>query len=231
MQDPLVIFDVDGTLCDTFEVDDRVFCHVAAKLLGTEIATSSWLGAPQITDAGIVDWLWRKHRERPPSPAEVERFAFEFEAALRAELASSPTQFREIRGARELLALLADVGRKFALASGGWARTVRLKLLAAELPASALLASSDDSADRQAIFSLARARISVERGAVVLVGDGVWDVKVARALGWSFVGVGHGARENALRRAGARAVIADFSETQKVAALLGAAPALACPSE
>jgi phosphoglycolate phosphatase-like HAD superfamily hydrolase len=221
----LVIFDVDGTLCDTFDVDDRVFCGVATKLIGTEIAPSSWHGAPQITDAGLVDWLWRKHLDRPPSLTEVETFIVEFEAALDEELARAPAQFREIAGAAGLLALLAETGWTFAFATGGWGRTARLKLLAAQLPSSALVASSDDSADRLTIFSLARARASTEDQMVVLVGDGVWDVKAALSLGWSFVGVGCGARESALRRTGAQAVLPDFSDVQKVVAALCAAPA------
>jgi phosphoglycolate phosphatase-like HAD superfamily hydrolase len=150
-------------------------------------------------------------------------FAAQFEAALHAELANSPAQFREIPGAFRLLAYLEELGWNFACATGGWARTARLKLQAAHLPTHALLASSDDSADRLTIFSLARDRARRAEEGVVLVGDGAWDVKVARTFGWSFVGVGRNARETMLRTSGARAVIPDFSELQNVVALLGTA--------
>ena len=225
MAGPLVMFDVDGTLCDTFEVDDRVFCEVATELLGVPVAESSWQGAPQITDAGIVDWLWRKHRNRAPNPPEVQRFRAEFETALAAELERSRTRFGEIPGAARLLAHIEELGWPFAFATGGWAPTARLKLLAARLPTSPLLASSDDSFDRAEIFSLARARASAQGGPTVLVGDGAWDVTVARALGWSFVGVAGPSRGSLLRKSGAQALVPDYSDLQTVIDMLRAAPA------
>lgn len=224
MVSPLVMFDVDGTLCDTFEVDDRVFCEVATELLGVPVAVSSWQGAPQITDAGIVDWLWRKYRNRAPNPPELQRFRAEFETALAAELERSRTKFSEIPDAGRLLAHIEELGWPFAFATGGWARTARLKLLAARLPTSPLLASSDDSFDRTEIFSLARARASSQDRPTVLVGDGVWDVTVARALGWSFVGVARPSRETPLRKSGAQALVPDYSDLQTVLAMLRDAP-------
>jgi phosphoglycolate phosphatase-like HAD superfamily hydrolase len=220
---PLILFDVDGTLCDTSEVDDRVFCEVATKLIGSTVTQSSWQGAPQITDAGIVDWLWRKHFNRSPTLTEVQAFRAAFERALAAELERSGAQFREIPGAAKLLVHLEELGWSFAFATGGWAPTARLKLLAAQLPTSPLLASSNDSADRVTIFSLARSRASVREEPTVLVGDGVWDVTVARALGWSFVGVGR-SRQGLLQTAGAQALVADFSDLQTVLAALRTAP-------
>jgi phosphoglycolate phosphatase-like HAD superfamily hydrolase len=224
MPGPLVLFDVDGTLCDTFDVDDRVFCEVASNCLGVRVAPSSWRGAPQITDTGIVDWLWRKHCQRPPSATEVQTFASRFAAGLVEEFSRSPAQFRQVPGAAELVAHLAEIGWRFAFATGGWARAARFKLEAAQLPLSALLASSDDSSDRLTIFSLARARASLESEAVVLLGDGAWDVRVAQTFGWSFVGVGRDAREDVLRKAGAQVVVPHFSDLEGVVALIGAAP-------
>jgi phosphoglycolate phosphatase-like HAD superfamily hydrolase len=219
------MFDVDGTLCDTFEVDDRVFCEVATGLLGISVAESSWRGAPQVTDAGIVDWLWRKYRNRSPHPSEVQMFRAEFETALAAELERSRVQFEEIRGAARLLSHLERLCWPFAFATGGWAPTARLKLLAAHLPTSPLLASSDDSLDRAVIFSLARARASAQDRPTVLIGDGAWDVAVARALGWSFVGVAGPSRETLLRQSGAQALVPDFSDLETTLAIISSAPA------
>jgi phosphoglycolate phosphatase-like HAD superfamily hydrolase len=145
----------------------------------------------------------------------------EFEAALAEELERAPTQFRETPGATSLVAHLRANGWSFAFATGGWGRTARMKLSAAGLPPNALVASSDDSPDRSAIFSLAHERASPQgAGPVVLVGDGAWDVKVAMELGWSFVGIGSGRQEDVLRSAGAAAVVADFMDCEKVVELL-----------
>jgi phosphoglycolate phosphatase-like HAD superfamily hydrolase len=47
---------------------------------------------------------------------------------------------------------------------------------------------------------------------VVSVGDGLWDVRAARNLGFSFLGVGRGADAELLRAAGASHVLEDFTD-------------------
>src|SRR5262245_18277192 len=188
MADRLAIFDVDGTLCDTCEVDDVCFCEVAAEMLGVPIPPASWKAAPDITDAGILAWLWRCHRGRGPTVEERAGFVAGFEVVLARELRRGADRFGAIPGAVGLLAHLAEAGWDVAFATGGWGRTARLKLRAAGLPVEPLLASSDDSAHRPEIFRLAGERAAlrdgVPHGRSVLVGDGVWDVRVAAELGW-----------------------------------------------
>lgn len=223
---PLVIFDVDGTLCDTLGVDDECFCATASAMLGVPVELSSWVNSPQITDRGIVEWLWTRHLGRLPSEEETEEFVARFEAALRLELRRAQERFRAIAGAPQLLGHLEEKGWRFAFATGGWGRTARLKLQAAGLPVASLLASSDDSHERFEIFSLAQSRAAANSGApfagTILVGDGVWDVQVAARLEWSMVGVGSGQRAARLRSEGASVVLSDFSDLDRVAAALSA---------
>ena len=56
--------------------------------------------------------------------------------------------------------------------------------------------------------------------AVTYVGDGAWDVKAARQLGWNFIGVGAGEAAEQLKRAGAETVIPDFEPTKAFLELL-----------
>ena len=85
-----------------------------------------------------------------------------------------------------------------------------------------LLASSDDSRDRFELFSLAKSRAVAISGTLpnrtVLVGDGTWDVRVARRLSWSFVGVGRDRSVARLRDEGADFVIPDFADWDLVLA-------------
>ena len=89
--DQLVIFDVDGTLCDTSSVDDECFCATASATLGTRIELSTWEDSPHITDLGIVEWLWLRLLGRTPARKEIDAFVAKFEAALgnSSEVASS----------------------------------------------------------------------------------------------------------------------------------------------
>ena len=66
----LVIFDVDGTLCDTLSVDDECFCATASTLL--DVSIESWEGSPHITDSGILEWLWTRHLGRSPTRQEID---------------------------------------------------------------------------------------------------------------------------------------------------------------
>jgi len=230
---PLVIFDVDGTLCDTVSVDDECYGVTASAMLGLQVGSSSCVDSPHITDLGIAEWLWARHLGRLPSGQEIEEFVARFEASLGLELRRAPERFRAIAGAPQLLGHLEEKGWRFAFATGGWGRTARLKLEAAGLPVASLLASSDDSHDRFEIFRLAESRAVASSGApfarTILVGDGIWDVHVAARLGWSMVGVGSGQRATRLRSEGAGVVLSDFSDLERVSAALLACAVISRP--
>ena len=79
------------------------------------------------------------------------------------------------------------------------------------------LASASDARSREAIVRLAAERVVRLRQApafrsVVCVGDGVWDVRTARRLGYHFVGVASGQQAARLRQEGAAHLIADFTD-------------------
>src|SRR5262245_10379213 len=74
---------------------------------------------------------------------------------------------------------------------------------------------ADDARSRADIVQLARERAEAfyERrfNRVVSVGDGVWNVQTATALGLPFVGIATRSKADRLRSAGARAVLSDYS--------------------
>jgi hypothetical protein len=63
-----VIFDIDGTLCDTNAVDDECYRRAAAAVLDLPTSQIDWTDAPHITDSGIARWLWERLRGRAPTP-------------------------------------------------------------------------------------------------------------------------------------------------------------------
>jgi phosphoglycolate phosphatase-like HAD superfamily hydrolase len=220
----LVIFDIDGTLCDTFNVDDECFCEAAAAVLNAPVALSSWEGAPHLTDSGIAEWLWHKYLKRSPTVDELQAFADLYESALCRELQHAPHRFSVVRGVPSLLNRLFAEKWDVAITTGGWSTLARMKLTAAGIPEELLLASSDDSPDRSKIFHLAQERAAKRRGEsyakTVLVGDGIWDVRVAAAHGWCFLGVGKQDRVERLLAEGATAVVEDFLDLSRVLNLL-----------
>ena len=213
MELPLLIFDVDGTLCDTCDVDDQCFRETCASATGLDLCSVEWSSAPQVTDQAILEWLWRTRYSRMPSREEVAAVKRDFVSRLEEELTRAPHRFCAIPGALTLLEWLRRRDWDHLAATGGWRTSAALKLRAANLPLEILARTSDDHPDRMEVFRTAALRSvdSAKGRDVVLVGDGVWDVTVARALGWSFIGVAVGANSQRLRHAGAGIVLENLS--------------------
>lgn len=210
-----VIFDLDGTLCDTAGVDDQCYRDAAAAALGVPPVQIDWTGAPHATDSCIVRWLWQRFRARDPTSEELNQFRLNFVRRLAAERAANLHRFRPVRAALRFLDGLRSAGAILGIGTGGWRMSAELKLATAGFPTELLQATADDAEARSDIFSLAwtRATASCGRRVVpVLFGDAVWDVVTARQLGWRFVGVGSGLNEVRLHKAGASTVVPHYED-------------------
>src|SRR5438094_2599822 len=113
------------------------------------------------------------------------------------------------------------------LASGAWECSARFKLASTGLDFPQIPAAfSDDAHAREAIMqaSLVRAAQSRSRNsfdAVIYVGDGVWDARAARNLGFRFIGISHEpARVERLYAEGAHHVFADYLDADSFMAVL-----------
>lgn len=222
----LALFDIDGTLTASNEVDDECFAEVVAAELGVRAEDIDWSAAPHITDVGIAHWLWTRHRGRGPSDAELAGVRERFVELMRERLRVSPERCRPIRGALESLARLEADGWTIALATGAWRDSARLKLRAAGISPALPLFAADEAMAREEILTLARDHCAGRSpGAfdrIVSIGDGVWDVRTARRLSLPFVGVGSGAQRERLQAAGASHVIPDLEYTRLADALTAA---------
>ncbi|MEM1248471.1 MAG: HAD hydrolase-like protein [Acidobacteriota bacterium] len=206
----MLIFDIDGTLTDTVDVDGECFQESVRQILGLDL-TDEWSSFEQVTDQGITDELLsqRTARERMALGYRLRQDFFE---RLGDRARRSPERFAEIPGAAELLQELDERAVDYALATGGWRPSAELKLAMARLPAKRLRATSSETSIRIQIFASAAAG----RTNVTLLGDGLWDATVARRLGWRFVArAAPGAKSEALLQAGAEGVVHDWTELEE----------------
>ena len=222
----LVVFDIDGTLTDTNDVDDECFRRAVADIFALTYASVDWADAPHITDSSLARWLCETHCRREASDAELAGLTAHFVDLLRQELARVPARFAAIPGAQGLFTDLRAAGWSVALATGGWFLSAVLKLRAAGLhEPEIVVASANDALTRQKIFTLACQRAADNYGQlfarVVFVGDAPWDVRTAAELGHGFVGVGR--RAQSLREAGASIVLSDFRDREAILWALEAA--------
>jgi phosphoglycolate phosphatase-like HAD superfamily hydrolase len=228
------VFDIDGTLTDTNAVDDECYVRAVGQVLGADVRRTDWADVPHVTDAAILEWLCRRHHGRSLRDGELDRARRVFVEILRAELAAVPQRFRAIPGAEDVFARLGSAGWQIAVATGGWEVSARLKLHAIGISHEGLaFASASDAHTRTEIVELAVARLGNGHAVdaprvgssrndgdrVVSIGDGVWDVRTAAALGMPFIGIASGERAERLRAAGADTVLEDLSDSE---ALFGA---------
>jgi phosphoglycolate phosphatase-like HAD superfamily hydrolase len=222
----LVLFDIDGTLTATNDVDTECYTRAVAEALGLTATDIAWSESPHISDTGIARWLWMQHRGCLPSENELSAVRARLVELLDDQCRQNPDRFRAVTGAADAVERLHADGWVIALATGGWGPSARLKLAAARLPADLPIFCSDDAFERETIVSLARDHcVRAAGGAfdrVVSVGDGVWDVRTAGQLGLPFVGVATGAKAERLKALGASHVIPNLEYTLLSEALIAA---------
>jgi phosphoglycolate phosphatase-like HAD superfamily hydrolase len=213
----LLVFDVDGTLTATNEVDGRCFASAFFESFGIALETS-WEIYPHRTDSGIIGHSFSQHFGRNPASAEFDLFRRRFLLLLEREWLEAPDQFAAVAGAGTVFARIAqqrDYG--LALATGGWRASALFKLEKACVPVGGLPAAfADDAAEREQIACIAIARAGnhyqQEFDRIILIGDSDCDVTTAMRLGLGFVGIAADADDAVLRAAGAQLVLHDYHD-------------------
>jgi phosphoglycolate phosphatase-like HAD superfamily hydrolase len=202
----LVVFDVDGTLTATGAVDAEVYAQAFGAVFGVVLPTTDWAEYSSPSDRGIAEEAVRRLRLDPRRiPEFEERFVAELRRALEHRGAEP------VPGAVGVLDQLATAGHAVALATGAWQESARAKLAAAgiEIGNRVLVGSDFHTAREEIVQEATRRSRATER--TVYVGDGLWDVRAARALRMPFIGV-DSESTGALRRAGVRHVIGDYRD-------------------
>jgi len=222
----LVVFDIDGTLTDTNQVDSVCYWRAVCEVLGLAGDRPDWSGFRYVTDVGIAAEICERRLGRQPSRAEIEAIEERLVALLEAALEHEDPAAYQIPGSSEIVSALSNSSEfGVALATGGLRSSAELKLRRAGLPcASTPLASSNDAVSRENILRIAAGRAAGKYATkftgFTYVGDGVWDVKAARELGWGFVGIGAGEQAERLRQAGAEIIVPQYRPTDGFMRLL-----------
>lgn len=67
----LVMFDIDGTLTQTYGPDERCFVRALDEVFGFTDINTDWASYTHCSDSGILDELFRGRLGRCPSEAEI----------------------------------------------------------------------------------------------------------------------------------------------------------------
>ena len=185
-----VIFDIDGTLLHSAEVDDALYRQAVHSVLGDVQLRATLDDYPYVTDTGILRQIFEDNGiARTQEGLDEIRSLF---VELLEKHVSEQGPFREIPGARDLLqSLIASPVHSVAMATGGWRQSAELKLQSAGIHFPNIpLVTSNEHHERTGIMELALASIGEGFESVSYYGDGPWDRAACVELGWQFVAVG-----------------------------------------
>ncbi|HCE3035043.1 TPA: HAD family hydrolase [Vibrio parahaemolyticus] len=203
-----VMLDIDGTLIQSYEFDEKCFVDAVYEITGLELS-SDWGSYPYVTDRGILKTFIE--RQAPQySLEELEDLVKPvFIRNIQRTINSEPA--KEVPGAREFVSYLMNSDKHVvSIATGGWSETAKLKLESAGFELEGLtIASSNDHYSRIKIMEVAKSQTdSTQNLPVTYFGDAAWDVKACEELGVNLVIVGE--RVNHQQR------IVDFSSLEQV---------------
>tara|TARA_B110000503_G_scaffold19237_1_gene28613 strand:- start:1729 stop:2352 length:624 start_codon:yes stop_codon:yes gene_type:complete len=206
------MFDIDGTLVKSYELDSKCFVESVKDVTGV-IIDSDWSKYRHVTDSGILNEIME--RNHIDNGQEVcERVKAIFLEKLQKSIANEPVE--QISGAAEFIAQLASMNHVvISLATGGWYESAVLKLESAGINFSSIpLLSSSDHESRVEIMRAAVSSIKNSKDyPCTYFGDGSWDKKACDQLGFSFVLVGN--------KISHRKNIKDFLSFEKVLECIG----------
>jgi phosphoglycolate phosphatase-like HAD superfamily hydrolase len=209
----LAIFDVDGTLTATSDVDSECFVQAIGEVLGIRQLDTDWSHYQ----------ICSERFGAAPDDATLCGVRDQFIELLRDRMLIAPERYEEVPGAASALYRLRNERDwAIAIASGAWPGSARIKLQSAGIsPAGFASVFADESITREGIIQLAISRALAryqqarfER--IVSIGDAVWDVRAARSLGLPFVGIGDGSGRNRLFDEGASHVISNFVDFDRL---------------
>jgi phosphoglycolate phosphatase-like HAD superfamily hydrolase len=214
----LLMFDVDGTLTETFRVDEECYVQALKDVFNFSEINTDWSSYRHTSDSGILGELIQARFGRTIRESERAAFQTRFMALLTEAASVRVDCFHPVTGAKQLLQKLTD-SPDFAvsLATGGWRVSALFKLRKAGLSLNKLPAAfADDATAREEIMSLSLKRATAHHQqtfeSVIYIGDGVWDVRAANKMGFQFIGIGSDEKAGKLRLEGAEFVFLDYSD-------------------
>lgn len=209
----LVMFDVDGTLCNTHKIDHEIYFQAIKDVLELE-PPESLINFTHHSDPGILTEMVMNSLERDITTKEYNAVRDHFSDVIMDILMEDPSQSPEIAGALKLFNQLRETeGVIVAIATGGWGPSACFKLATAGFDVERVtMASADDDYERKEIMKICQVRAlkkaKVQKfESITYVGDGPWDEEATEALNWRFVGVGERVKDT-------KNWIADFTKVK-----------------
>lgn len=193
-----IIFDIDGTLTNTTEIDDLCYTQAIAETFGFSNFNTNYGHYENTTDSGILNQLSLERRNRPCTVTELENFIDCFCNLLERAYEKQPHYFQEIPKACSIISsLVRNEDLRIGLATGGWKQSALFKLQCAGIDIEGCSAASfaQDAFARRDIIGHTISKMNKRHNTIpdlsdiIYVGDGNWDYQATLQLGIKFIGI------------------------------------------
>lgn len=202
----LVIFDIDGTLLKTFEIDATCYAQTFNELFESHMPMTDRSQFYSSTDSGLLKEASALYLGRDLNTHEIKAFQARFFAKLEHEL-KSKNDLMIFNAGKTFLELQQHPNTDVAIATGAWLTTAKIKLDAIGLNYKGVpLASSNDSDHRIEIIrhaiNLSISHYGNQYKTITYVGDKHWDYLAAKQLNIEFYGIGDDSKMKELNKYG-----------------------------
>jgi phosphoglycolate phosphatase-like HAD superfamily hydrolase len=209
----LAVFDNDGTICDTQEVEGACYARAIERVTGKSLATLDWTTYEEPTSSAVILDLLAGDSAAVAKAAAIKD---EFLRLLEEECPRFPGDFSPLAGAVQFIERLKkEKICPVAIATGCFDTSARFKLQCCGISLDDFPhATSSDVPRRRDIIRLAAARAGFPISSVIYFGDAPWDVRVSGILGIPMIGIGR--RIEQLRALGIQHVFRDYSDADAI---------------
>ncbi len=183
------IFDIDGTLVESFGFDDTCYISAIREVLGEVYIHDDWSKYKNVTDTGSLRQIMEENNIQ--EAGQVEEVRTKFGELIRQHFQNGGKCFPKGGATHLINKLLAAEDYEVGFATGGWRHTAKMKLRHAGFNLkNTILTSSDDGDERVVIMKKCLLQLGHCFQRIVYIGDAEWDMQATQELGWHFIGVG-----------------------------------------
>lgn len=214
----LFLFDLDGTLCQTYYADDNSFVKAATEVIGAPFDKNSWKGCEHLTDSAIFEHFYTSTKLVKPTDSVVKQMQSIFISILEDKFKNDQSFFKEIPGASKFVNYInSQTNCSVGVATGGWKHIAEFKLKNIGLDTSKFdLIGSDDHHSKKDFTSSLIDSMKTKLGIsafdhIYYFGDSLYDKTCCEILGIEFIGIDY-KNDNRLTESGVSRVYNHFEE-------------------
>ncbi len=189
----LVMFDIDGTLTNSENIESEIFFKVVLETLNVTIS-EDWEEFPHITITGLLNEIIDRQGLTVDKEQTRQVVKQRFFQLFKEYVEKNPNSLNEVEGARSFIHSLKnrdDVYITFITGGGTDQAKFKLNLIGIDTTDIPII-SDDDSYIRTEIMKMAVNHVQLIHNItkITFFGDAIWDQQAAKTLKYHFIAVG-----------------------------------------